>query len=59
MSRYLTICMVTFIAEYYEEYKCVFCLLLDVVKYLDIATKLAAVANLVGHALPLSNISVA
>ena len=35
------------------------CLLLDVVKYLDVAAKLAAFANLVGYALPLSNISVA
>jgi len=43
----------------YEEYNHVFCLLLDVVKYMDVATKLAAFATLVGSALPLSNISVA
>ena len=36
-----------------------FCLMLDVVKYLDVATKLAAFANVVGSALSLSNISVA
>jgi len=45
--------------EYFsEEFKCMCCLLLDVVNYLAVADKLAAFANLVGHALPLSNISV-
>jgi len=35
------------------------CLLLDVVKHLDVATKLAAFADVVGRVLPLSNISIA
>jgi len=41
------------------EYGLVCVLLLDVVKHLDIATKLAAFADVVGRVLPLSNISIA